>query len=126
MIVRPQASMHCLSASVSEVWSVATSAVARLKAAIPTAPEYRKAGRHGLHFSIPAIPVTNGCDDAGPYAQKGLREKLDSWRQRRRGTCRCASDPGIQHGANAEANLMTAFNGDGDFKLGVPVGRLSR
>jgi RNA-binding protein YlmH len=32
----------------------------------------------------------------------------------------------FQYGANAEANLMTAFNGDGDFKLGVPVGRLSR
>jgi hypothetical protein len=32
----------------------------------------------------------------------------------------------FQHGANTEANLMTAFDGDGDFKLNVPVSRLSR
>jgi hypothetical protein len=33
---------------------------------------------------------------------------------------------GFQNGANTEANLMTAFDGDGDFKLRVPVTRLSR
>ena len=33
---------------------------------------------------------------------------------------------GFQSGANTEANLMTAFDGDGDFKLRVPVTRLSR
>jgi hypothetical protein len=32
----------------------------------------------------------------------------------------------FQHGAKTEANLMTAFDGDGDFKLRVPVSRLSR
>lgn len=32
----------------------------------------------------------------------------------------------FQHGANTEANLMTAFDGDVDFKLRVPVSRLSR
>lgn len=31
----------------------------------------------------------------------------------------------FQHGANTEINLMTAFEGDGGFKLSVPVSRLS-
>ena len=32
----------------------------------------------------------------------------------------------FQHGVNAEADLMTAFVGDGDLKLHVPVTRLNR
>jgi hypothetical protein len=32
----------------------------------------------------------------------------------------------FQYGVNKEAALMTAFMGDGNFKLSVPVGRLSR
>jgi hypothetical protein len=32
----------------------------------------------------------------------------------------------FQHGVNEEAALMTAFGGDGNFKLSVPVTRLGR
>ncbi|MFU0507486.1 hypothetical protein [Pseudaminobacter sp. NGMCC 1.201702] len=50
--------------------------------------------------------IADGSPDAGRVAALLIRE--------------------FQHGAKTEANLMTAFEGDGDFKLRVPVSRLSR
>jgi hypothetical protein len=76
--------MRCLSTFLPEVWPVATSAIAVCSEVADAAnsvgplpiegrhpPEFGKA-RTLWHFSIPAVPVTDGYDDAGSCAQEGL------------------------------------------------------
>jgi hypothetical protein len=99
----------------------------RLKAAVPAAPRIQK-GKDAMaspstfqqHLSPADMMMLDRVLRKVCISNSVARDSADAER------VAALLIQRFQQGANTEATLMTAFDGDGDFALRVPVTRLSR